>query len=416
MPVLSDAQVDEYLSRIGQKLAQNAGGPQFEFQFRLVNQAEINAFALPGGFIFVNRGILENAKNEGEVAGVLAHEISHVTLRHGTHQASKAYLAQAGMTILGGLLGGKIGQNTAQIIDQVGGLGMNALFLKFGRDLETQADVRGAQILAASGYSPVDMVNFFHTLEGVDKSKTTSWMSDHPAPPDRIKRIEQEAKLLKVSDAPTENVENLRQVQMHLASLGPAKSSQQVAHQTAPPSQGQPPASGGKQSFHVPAPANEMKTYNNSLYKIGYPANWEVHESEGSGVTIAPPGGAQSVNGSNDIVYGAIVNQYDPSDKSSHESETQELIGAIEQSSKHLKFVNKSGRRVRLADGSQGLAAVLRGTDPATGVDERVTILTRQMPDQRLLYMLFVTPERDAESYRNVLSSMAITLQMNNGH
>src|SRR5213075_3349898 len=98
--------------------------------------------------------------------------------RHGTHQASKAYLAQAGIGILGGILGGKVGQGTADIINAVGGIGLNALFLKYSRDLETQADIRGSQILAASGYSPADMVNFFRTLERVDSSKKTNFLSD----------------------------------------------------------------------------------------------------------------------------------------------------------------------------------------------------------------------------------------------
>jgi len=216
LPMLNDSQVNAYVNQIGQRLARNAGGPNFQYQFRVVNQSDINAFALPGGFIYVNRGVLDNARNEGEVAGVLAHEISHVALRHGTHQASKAYAAQAGISILSGILGGRVGQGTASIINAVGGLGLNALFLKYSRDLETQADVRGAQILAASGYSPVDMVNFFHTLERVDQSKKTNWLSDHPAPPDRISRIEKEARLLNVSTSPTTNVAELRNVQGRL--------------------------------------------------------------------------------------------------------------------------------------------------------------------------------------------------------
>src|SRR5687768_13742774 len=192
MPVLNDSTVQNYLNRIGQKLAANAGGPNFQYRFRVVNASDINAFALPGGYIYINRGIIENARNEGEIAGVVAHEIAHSALRHGTHQASKAYAAQAGLQILGGLLGGRVGNNTAQILNTIGGVGLNALFLKFSRELETQADVRGAQILAASGYSPTDMVSFFDQLAKVDTAKKTTWLSHHPAPPDRQARIEKE--------------------------------------------------------------------------------------------------------------------------------------------------------------------------------------------------------------------------------
>ncbi len=315
LPLLNDAQVNAYVNTIGQRLAANAGGPNFHYQFRVVNQSDINAFALPGGYIFVNRGVIDNARNEGELAGVLAHEISHVALRHGTHQASKAYLAQAGISILGGILGGKVGEGTAQIINAVGGIGLNALFLKYGRDLETQADVRGSQILAASGYSPVDMVNFFKALERVDASKKTNWLSDHPAPPDRIARIEKEAQLLRVSPTPTENVAELRQVQSRLAGLGAGQPGRSVSQASASgPSSGRTRSSGRAQTISVPAPSNSLNTYTSrsGVYRIAYPSNWQVYDSGSTGVTIAPPGGAGNVNGNSEIVYGAIINHYDP--------------------------------------------------------------------------------------------------------
>src|ERR1043165_2309558 len=229
MPIVRDANVENYVNSIGQRLAANAGGPQFRYQFRVVNASDINAFALPGGYVYVNRGVLEAARNEGEVAGVLAPEISHVALRHGTHQASKAYLAQAGISILGGILGGKVGAGAGQVINAVGGIGLNALFLKYSRDLESQADVRGAQILAASGYSPVDMVNFFYTLEKVDTSRKTNWLSDHPAPPDRTNRIQQEARMLHVSQTPTTNVAALQNVQARLRGSGAAPTMAQIS-------------------------------------------------------------------------------------------------------------------------------------------------------------------------------------------
>lgn len=215
LPIVNDAVVDSYVNRIGQRLARNAGGPRFRYQFRVVDAHEINAFALPGGYVYVNRGVIENARNEGELAGVLAHEIAHVALRHGTHQASKAYATQAGLSLLGGLLNGRIGQNTANVINAVGGVGLNVLFLKYTRDLESQADVRGAQILAASGYSPYDMASFFRTLQRSDRSQRTSWLSDHPSPPDRIRRIEREAAMLGAGD-PTQRSAELRRVQGRL--------------------------------------------------------------------------------------------------------------------------------------------------------------------------------------------------------
>jgi len=420
LPLLNDAQVNAYVNTIGQRLAANAGGPNFHYQFRVVNQSDINAFALPGGYIFVNRGVIDNARNEGELAGVLAHEISHVALRHGTHQASKAYLAQAGISILGGILGGKVGEGTAQIINAVGGIGLNALFLKYGRDLETQADVRGSQILAASGYSPVDMVNFFKALERVDASKKTNWLSDHPAPPDRIARIEKEAQLLRVSPTPTENVAELRQVQSRLAGFGAGQPGRSVSQASASgPSSGRTRSSGRAQTISVPAPSNSLSTYTSrsGLYRIAYPSNWQVYDSGSTGVTIAPPGGAGNVNGNSEIVYGAIINHYDPFGNGpvgniSLQSATQDLLAAIQQSSPHLRLASNSAQRLRLSGGN-ALAATLRGTDPNTGVDERVVVVTRQLSDEHLLYILFVTPERDAGNYSGVLNAMVNSLQIN---
>ena len=100
LPLVNDSQINAYVNNIGQRLAKNAGGPQFQYQFRVVNSSDINAFALPGGFIFVNRGILESAKNDGEVAGVIAHEIAHVIFQHANERVSQQMAAGVGMTPL----------------------------------------------------------------------------------------------------------------------------------------------------------------------------------------------------------------------------------------------------------------------------------------------------------------------------
>src|SRR4249920_3407520 len=191
LPMLTNAAVSRYVSTIGARLVAQAPGPKFAYQFKVVNVSEVNAFALPGGYIYVNRGLLSQARTEGEVAGVLAHEIAHVALRHPTNQASKAYLADAGLGLLGGLLGGKSQSSTGQIIGAVGGFGLNSLFLKFSRSVETQADVVGSQIMARAGYDPMEMAHFFAFMAqqaGGDPGKVAQFLSDHPAPADREAR------------------------------------------------------------------------------------------------------------------------------------------------------------------------------------------------------------------------------------
>jgi Zn-dependent protease with chaperone function len=424
LPMLNDAQTNAYLNRIGQRLATNAGGPQFQYRFRVVNQADINAFALPGGYIYVNRGVIDTASNEGELAGVVAHEISHVALRHGTHQASKAYLAQAGISILGGILGGHVGAGAAQIINTVGGIGLNAIFLKYSRDLETQADVRGAQIMAASGYNPRDMVAFFQKLERVDPSKKTNWMSDHPAPPDRVARIQKEQQMLRVSGSAPENVAELQGVQGRLRGVGAARSAGAIARQAAAPAQSRGRATSGTPvTVNVPAPATSMKTYVNPtrLYSVSVPSNWQVYQQGNTGVTFAPQGGIGNVNGQSDVVVGAIVNHYDPFGNSNGgymgnvtlQDATNDLIATVQRSSPYLQLVNGSRQQMRVTGGT-ALTAALRGRDPNTGLDERITVVTRQLSDEHLVYLLFVTPERDASRYSNVLNTMVSSLQVSN--
>ena len=423
MPIVKDRDVEAYVNRIGQKLAANAGGPQFQYRFRVVNASDINAFALPGGFIYLNRGIIENAKSEGEVAGVLAHEIAHSALRHGTHQASKAYAAQAGLQILGGLLGGRVGNNTAQILNTVGGVGMNALFLKFTREMETQADVRGAQILAASGYTPADMVSFFRQLEKVDKSRKTTWLSHHPAPPDRIARIEKERQLLREPATPTQNTTQLAAIQRDLRGLGGAPTMAQIARGAQPnPSTGSGSrtrsASSANSVGRVAAPSTSLRKYSNraGAYQIAYPSNWRVYESGGFGVTIAPEGGVGTVGGRTEVVYGLIVNHYEPGAGPGSsmrrgqrnitlEGAANDLIGQIRQASPHLQVIRGSGQQIRV-DGKSAIAATLRGRNPNTRLEERVTLVTRGLPDGHLIYMLFVTPEQDASRYSNLVNAI----------
>src|SRR5688500_18064001 len=147
MPMLRDAQVTSYVNAIVRRLAAQAPGPEFAYRAKVVNSAEINAFALPGGYVYVNRGLISAVRNEAELAGVLAHEIAHVAERHGTEQATKAYGAQAGLGLLSQVLGGK--DKRLGIGEQiVGSLGLNAVFMKFSRNAENEADRVGAQMMA----------------------------------------------------------------------------------------------------------------------------------------------------------------------------------------------------------------------------------------------------------------------------
>ena len=135
LPMLNDRRANAYVDALGKRLAAHAPGEKYPYQFRIVNDSAINAFALPGGFVYVNRGALEAADTEAQIAGVIAHEIGHVALRHGTHQASTAYVAQAPLAILGGVLGSN---SVGGVLAQLGvSFATSSLLLKYSRDVES---------------------------------------------------------------------------------------------------------------------------------------------------------------------------------------------------------------------------------------------------------------------------------------
>ena len=179
--------ISDYVSTLGQKLARQLPENKYEFNFKVINQKEINAFALPGGPIRLNLGTLQAADNEAELAGVLAHEISHVYLRHATRNASKAQIAQIPAAILGGILGNGAGGQLARM-----GLefGLGSVFMKYSRDAESEADYLGAKIMYEAGYDPQAMVAFFRKLEEMDKgSGGPQFLSDHPNPGNRAEAV-----------------------------------------------------------------------------------------------------------------------------------------------------------------------------------------------------------------------------------
>src|SRR5687767_4384135 len=215
LPVMSDDEVTSYVEDLGRKLVaalpEDRRQPGFRYSFDVINVREINAFALPGGPMFVNRGMIEAAKTEGEVVGVLAHEISHVALRHGTAQASKATKYQIG-EILGAVAGAIVGGAAGQVIAQGTSFGLGTAFLRFGREYERQADIQGAQIMARAGYEPRDMANMFRTIEKQRGSGGPEWLSSHPNPGNRHEAIIKEASALRVDSPRRDNAEFQRVV------------------------------------------------------------------------------------------------------------------------------------------------------------------------------------------------------------
>ncbi len=188
LPLCNAPKVDAYLTELGTRLAQKlpTGGVQYPFEFHCVNDKAINAFALPGGYVFVNRGVIEAADNEAQLAAVMAHELSHVALRHGTNQATKAMLAETGLGIFGAVFGDSTG---GALLTTLGSFTAGGVLLRYSRTAESQADVMGTQVLYDAGYDPRAMAQFFEKLEGETKGKNPpEFFSDHPNPEHRVGR------------------------------------------------------------------------------------------------------------------------------------------------------------------------------------------------------------------------------------
>jgi beta-barrel assembly-enhancing protease len=186
VPVLTDSEVTAYVARLGKTLATRAAGPRYPYSFSVANNRDLNAFALPGGPVWIHRGILHAAANESQVAGVLAHEIAHIAQRHAADQITKQLVANGFLGLLGAVLGNDPGgARTAQVGARILAGGY---LLKFSRDDERDADRVGLEILRRSGWDPRGMADFMDVLrreQGRDPGAVEVFLSTHPAPAER---------------------------------------------------------------------------------------------------------------------------------------------------------------------------------------------------------------------------------------
>lgn len=426
IPMVTSPAVTQYVARLGAKLARYAPGAQYPYQFKVVNLSDINAFALPGGFIYIHRGLIERTRTEGELAGVMAHEISHVALRHQTSQVSKAYLTKAGVGILGGLLGSR-SRSTGGIVEAVGGVGLNALFLRNSRSAEEQADIVGAQIMSKAGYDPMDMARFFETLRqeaGGNPGKLAQFFSDHPAPANRAERVRREASLLGPvrGTAPAGDIELARS---ELRRMPPARTMAQVA-------KGQTPATtSGTAEASIERPSSQVRTFRQSrgFFEIRYPDNWRTFaSSSGLGATFAPNGGiVQGSDGRQQIVCAVLVNHYVPFDgsigsryndpdgslfgRTSLEEATSDLVRHIVSANPNLKPVTGSERRGTLS--GQSWLSVELSSSPSGAIEERMKVFTRELSDSHVVYVLAIAPGADYDPLQATFNRMVGSLSVN---
>lgn len=430
MPVLPDnSPLSQYVRQLGAKLVAVTPGYRWPFNFHVVASDEINAFALPGGAMFVNVGAIRAAETESQLAGVMAHELSHVVMRHSTCNMTKqqsvgtwAALGQLGAAIALG--NGALGSLATQGIGMATGLG----FLRMSRDYEKQADLLGAGILYDAGFDPRGLPQFFETIQAKYGEGGAQIFSDHPNPGNRMQYVGAEIATLPKKANPTvtstaftnaralaakEKTYTAKEVQAGawrqsgkyaLVPGGPA----QVI-----PAQADSNAQGGGGTARLDKTAlglnDRMIFYNGKTFSISYPQSWQKGEGKNGSVALVPVNGAAQSG----IAYGAIVEgarfQSAVTSASDLARATAAIASQMTQQNEGMAQVgNISSTTI---NGQPANLVELKGQSPlASGgapLQERDLLVTVARPDGAVNYMVFVAPEPDYPALKPLFNSMA---------
>src|SRR5712691_1196985 len=415
-PLLRDAEVTAYVESVGQRLVAaippEFQHPEFRYYFKVINARDINAFALPGGPMFVNRGMIEAARTEGEVAGVMAHELSHVALRHGTAQATKAGKHQTGAAVAG-ILGTIFG---GPGLGQIAQAPFALTLLKYSREYETEADLLGARIMANAGYDPRDLANMFRTIEA-QGGGGGGFLSDHPSPANRYARINQEAQYLRVREQTRDDTE-FRSIKERLRRYPRAQTMAEIQRSGGRyPNQGNnyPDQNGNNYPSNPPRgrveyPSSRLRTYSEfNLLQVSVPDNWRELADQGS-VWFAPEGAYGSTNGQVVYTHGVNIGAVRTNSRNLQQA-TNEFVSSLQQGNGNLRA--RSNYQRMDVDGRYGLLITLGNTNEATGRSEIINVVTTQLRSGDLLYLITVSPENEYSSYQNTFLNILRSLRLN---
>jgi hypothetical protein len=413
LPMLNDNRVDDYVEDIGRRLVavipSDLRQPAFRYTFDVVNQKEINAFALPGGPMFLNRGMMEAAKTEGEVAGVMAHELSHVILRHGTAQATKAQKFQIG-AVAGQILGAIVGGTAGSVIAQGSQFGLGTYFLRYSREYEREADLLGAQLMARAGYDPRQMANMFRTIEKEGGGGGPEWLSDHPNPGNRYEAINREAASLRVEGSAGSQAA-FNDVQGRLRGTSPAPTVRKQRGSSGQNGQGGPVGTAGA-SVQVQPPAGQYQTHNAGSVRVSVPSNWRAIERNGT-MTYAPEGGFyQAQSGGTAFTHGVEIGVM-RTDRTNLQQATDELLQSFARSNPQLR--REGDYRRENVGGRQGLTTTLTNVSDVTGQPEYISVGTTRLRDGGVLYVIGVSPRQEAGTYDPAFRRIRQSLQIADG-
>ena len=414
LPLLRDDGIESFVDRIGRRLVQVIPSEmehrEFRYSFKVINVREINAFALPGGPMYVNRGMIQAAAVEGEVAGVMAHELSHVILRHGTAGATKQQPFEIG-TMAGAIAGAIIGGDLGQVVAQGTQFGLGTYFLRYSREYEKQADLLGVQLMARAGYNPLDLMHMFQTIEKQSRGGGgPQFMSDHPNPGNREAYITQEASHLRIEGQAGDSREFAR-AQDSLRSMSPAPTTEQVARRgkQTPTQPGQPAPDARNIGTRVAPPSSRYKTYTEgNLFRISVPDNWREVATSAS-VKFVPDGAYGQVQGRTIFTHGVELGVLRNEIHSLQEA-TQEFIDGLTQSNPSLRATG--GLQNTNLSGRNGLVATLSNVSEVTSRGETVTVFTTLLRDGNLFYCIAVAPQDEYQGYQRSFQRVVQSIRL----
>ena len=435
MPVLPESDpVSIYVAQLGAHLTQHAPGLKWPYSFHVVASSDVNAFALPGGAIFVNLGTVQAAETEAQLAGVLAHETSHVVLRHATcnmkKQQTTNIMAGLGQIASGILLGNGAGGQVAQAI--IGG-GAGLYGLRMSRDDEKQADLLGTDILYNAGYDPRGLPQFFEIIQGKYGAGGAQILTDHPNPGNRTEYVNAEIDTLPrltnpmVTSAAFKRAHDLalkeptltaQQIKDGVWKNGNYAAGPQVNPVSAPTPGG---GSAGQYSAEGPVALNRsqlgigsrLTPYQGGNFHINFPSSWQVTDATNAGATLAPAGGF----GAFGLVYGAVVGTVQTNsaimDADSLANATARLAQQLSEQNGGLQQVGAL-QSLKLG-GQMANTLELRGRSPlvqnGTTLPERDWLVTIASQDGDMHYIVFVSPEPDFAQLRPLFVSMMNTFR-----
>jgi beta-barrel assembly-enhancing protease len=409
-PVIEDEAISGYLAKLGDRLVAVAPAelkqPVYKYSFTPVNLKDINAFALPGGPMFVQRGMFDAAASEGEVVGVMAHELSHVLLRHGTANASKAQNPWLQLGQIAGAIGGAVvGGAAGSAISQGSQFGLGTLLLRYSREFEKQADLLGAQIMARAGYDPRDLARMFETIERESKGGgAPQWLSSHPNPGNRTVYITKEASALTIASPP--DTREFAAIQSRFNALPPAKSAGEMARRGE--SGGETAPSVGTPGQPVPPPSTQYREIKGGgIFEASAPDNWTTLSSTNA-IRLVPQNGYGQLNGQTVFTHGVEFGVAKAASRDLRQA-TNTWLQAVARENPNLRVAGE--QQVLRMSQRTAIGTPLTNPSPLGGT-EHITVYTTFLADGNLFYYLTLVPEQDAQNYRQAFQRVGQSIRL----